>query len=184
MLSTWTCLAFPLQILIISSSADLPSLYWISYFSSWFYWQFRFFNTWTLSLSCRLEYNLVIEKKGWVYICRNGLTTDSKKISFAEMMTDDVQTSREERCFRLWINSLGIVTYVNNVFEDVRNGWVHFYQATNINAATYWPNYWLNILLAKLRQICVYFKELMELKSYIFHFGSIQSKLSIHKLDF
>ncbi|KAI5389211.1 hypothetical protein KIW84_074748 [Lathyrus oleraceus] len=34
------------------------------------------------------------------------------------------QTSREERCFRLWINSLGIVTYVNNVFEDVRNGWV------------------------------------------------------------
>jgi plastin-1 len=57
-----------------------------------------------------------------VYIFRNGLTTDSKKISFAEMMTDDVQTSREERCFRLWINSLGIVTYVNNVFEDVRNG--------------------------------------------------------------
>ncbi|KAI5389206.1 Fimbrin-5 [Lathyrus oleraceus] len=36
----------------------------------------------------------------------------------------DAQTSREERCFRLWINSLGIVTYVNNVFEDVRNGWV------------------------------------------------------------
>ncbi|CAB4308515.1 unnamed protein product [Prunus armeniaca] len=55
---------------------------------------------------------------------RNGLTTDSKKISFAEMMTDDVQTSREERCFRLWINSLGIATYVNNVFEDVRNGWI------------------------------------------------------------
>ncbi|XP_044501747.1 fimbrin-5-like [Mangifera indica] len=56
---------------------------------------------------------------------RNGLSsTDSKKISFAEMMTDDVQTSREERCFRLWINSLGIPTYVNNLFEDVRNGWV------------------------------------------------------------
>ncbi|XP_062017624.1 fimbrin-1-like [Rosa rugosa] len=55
---------------------------------------------------------------------RNGLSTDSKKISFAEMMTDDVQTSREERCFRLWINSLGIVNYVNNVFEDVRNGWI------------------------------------------------------------
>ncbi|EXB81084.1 hypothetical protein L484_014016 [Morus notabilis] len=55
---------------------------------------------------------------------RNGLSTDSKKISFAEMMTDDVQTSREERCFRLWINSLGIATYVNNVFEDVRNGWI------------------------------------------------------------
>lgn len=44
-------------------------------------------------------------------------------MSFAEMMTDDAQTSREERCFRLWINSLGIATYVNNVFEDVRNGY-------------------------------------------------------------
>ncbi|KAI4322002.1 hypothetical protein MLD38_035319 [Melastoma candidum] len=55
---------------------------------------------------------------------RNGLSTDSKKISYAEMMSDDVQTSREERCFRLWINSLGIESYVNNVFEDVRNGWV------------------------------------------------------------
>ncbi|GAV87259.1 CH domain-containing protein [Cephalotus follicularis] len=55
---------------------------------------------------------------------RNGLSTDSRNISFAEMMTDDVQTSREERCYRLWINSLGIVGYVNNVFEDVRNGWI------------------------------------------------------------
>lgn len=57
----------------------------------------------------------------WV-LCRNGLTADSKKMSFAEMMTDDAQTSREERCFRLWINSLGTATYVNNLFEDVRNG--------------------------------------------------------------
>ncbi|XP_039027017.1 fimbrin-1-like [Hibiscus syriacus] len=55
---------------------------------------------------------------------RNGLSTDSKKISFAERMTDDVQISREERCFRLWINSLGIESYVNNVFEDVRTGWL------------------------------------------------------------
>ncbi|PIA38305.1 hypothetical protein AQUCO_02800172v1 [Aquilegia coerulea] len=55
---------------------------------------------------------------------RNGLSTESKKISFAEMMPEDVQASREERCFRLWINSLGISTYVNNVFEDLRNGWI------------------------------------------------------------
>lgn len=55
---------------------------------------------------------------------RNGLAVDSKKYSFAQMMTDDVQTSKEERCFRFWINSLGISTYVNNLFEDVRNGWV------------------------------------------------------------
>ncbi|KAG2255826.1 hypothetical protein Bca52824_075120 [Brassica carinata] len=48
----------------------------------------------------------------------------SKSTSFSEMMTDDVETSREERCFRLWINSLGTATYVNNVFEDLRNGWV------------------------------------------------------------
>lgn len=53
---------------------------------------------------------------------RNGLSTDNKKISFAEMMTDDELISREERCFRLWINSLGISSYVNNLFEDVRNG--------------------------------------------------------------
>ncbi|KAK6918772.1 Calponin homology domain [Dillenia turbinata] len=56
---------------------------------------------------------------------RNGLSisADSQKMNFAEMMTDE-KTSREERCFRLWMNSLGIPTYVNNLFEDVRNGWV------------------------------------------------------------
>ncbi|KAM2015438.1 hypothetical protein FF2_045169 [Malus domestica] len=57
-------------------------------------------------------------------LLKNGLSADSKKMSFAEMMTDDAETSREERCFRLWINSLGTATYVNNLFEDVRNGWV------------------------------------------------------------
>ncbi|KAH1263781.1 Fimbrin-1 [Glycine max] len=55
---------------------------------------------------------------------RSCLSTDTKKMSYAEMMTDDVQTSREERCFRMWINSLGISTHVNNLFEDVRNGWI------------------------------------------------------------
>lgn len=51
---------------------------------------------------------------------------DGKSVSFAEMMPDDVQVSREERSFRLWINSLGIASYVNNMFEDVRNGYVYF----------------------------------------------------------
>ncbi|VFQ61705.1 unnamed protein product [Cuscuta campestris] len=55
---------------------------------------------------------------------RNGLSIENSKLSFATMMTDDDQTSRDERCFRLWINSLGVDTYVNNLFEDVRNGWV------------------------------------------------------------
>ncbi|KAE9596437.1 putative dystrophin [Lupinus albus] len=69
--------------------------------------------------------NLNLAFVAQIFQHRNGLTVaDSKKITFAEMMTDDVQTSREERCFRLWINSLGIVTFVNNIFEDVRNGWV------------------------------------------------------------
>lgn len=58
-----------------------------------------------------------------IFKMRNGLSMDSKKVSFAEMMTDDVLTSREERCFRFWMNSLGIITYVNNLFEDVRTGW-------------------------------------------------------------
>lgn len=53
---------------------------------------------------------------------RSGLSADNKKISYAEMMTDDEQISRDERCFRLWINSLGISSYVNNIFEDARNG--------------------------------------------------------------
>ncbi|XP_057955266.1 fimbrin-5-like isoform X2 [Malania oleifera] len=68
--------------------------------------------------------NLNLAFVAQIFQHRNGLSVDSKKISFAEMMTDDAQTSREERCFRLWINSLGIATYVNNLFEDVRNGWV------------------------------------------------------------
>ncbi|XP_027941427.1 fimbrin-5 [Vigna unguiculata] len=69
--------------------------------------------------------NLNLAFVAQIFQHRNGLTTvDSQKMSFAEMMTDDVETSKEERCFRLWINSLGITTYVNNVFEDVRNGWV------------------------------------------------------------
>ncbi|CAN1340128.1 FIM1 [Linum perenne] len=56
-------------------------------------------------------------------VLASGLSTDGKKYAFAEMMTDDIQTSREERCFRLWINSLN-ASYCNNVFEDVRNGWL------------------------------------------------------------
>lgn len=57
---------------------------------------------------------------------RNGLTAevDTEKISLTAVLDDDLETSREERCFRLWINSLGVSTYVNNLFEDVRQGWV------------------------------------------------------------
>ncbi|OVA09239.1 Calponin homology domain [Macleaya cordata] len=68
--------------------------------------------------------NLNLAFVAHIFHHRNGLSTDSNKFSFAEMMKDDVQVSREERCFRLWINSLGTETYVNNLFEDVRTGWV------------------------------------------------------------
>lgn len=52
------------------------------------------------------------------------MSDESSKMptSFAEMITEDEETSQEERCFRLWINSLGAATYVDNVIEDVRNG--------------------------------------------------------------
>ncbi len=42
----------------------------------------------------------------------------------AGIMEDDkVEDSREERIFRMWMNSLNIDdTYVNNLFEDVRDG--------------------------------------------------------------
>jgi hypothetical protein len=54
-------------------------------------------------------------------LCRNGLSTTNVAPP-VEDTPDDVEASREERAFRLWINSLGIATYVNNLFEDVRTG--------------------------------------------------------------
>ncbi|KAM0024983.1 putative actinin-type actin-binding domain, calponin domain, EF-hand domain pair, fimbrin/Plastin [Helianthus debilis subsp. tardiflorus] len=68
--------------------------------------------------------NLNLAFVAQIFQHRNGLTIDKTKTSFAEMMTDDESTSREERCFRMWINSLGVETHINNVWEDVRNGWV------------------------------------------------------------
>ncbi|KAK9060402.1 hypothetical protein SSX86_021106 [Deinandra increscens subsp. villosa] len=68
--------------------------------------------------------NLNLAFVAQIFQHRNGLTIDKTKTSFAEVMTDDESTSREERCFRMWINSLGVETHVNNVWEDVRNGWV------------------------------------------------------------
>jgi len=55
--------------------------------------------------------------------CRNGLSAQTKQqMSLLETFPDDTQDSREERAFRLWMNSLGNSTYINNVFEDLRNG--------------------------------------------------------------
>lgn len=42
---------------------------------------------------------------------------------FDELEEDDVGDSREERAFRMWINSLGLEgVHVNNLFDDMRDG--------------------------------------------------------------
>jgi plastin-1 len=41
----------------------------------------------------------------------------------AAMLDDDIEGTREERVFRLWINSLNIEdVYVNNLFDDIKDG--------------------------------------------------------------
>jgi len=46
-----------------------------------------------------------------------------EEIQKAGLMDDDFGDSREERAFRMWINSLGIdEVYVNNLFEDCKSG--------------------------------------------------------------
>uniref|UniRef100_A0ACD5ZMA6 Uncharacterized protein n=1 Tax=Avena sativa TaxID=4498 RepID=A0ACD5ZMA6_AVESA len=67
--------------------------------------------------------NLNLAFVAQIFQQRNGLTTDNKQIKLTQSASrDDVILSRDERAFRMWINSLGVATYVNNVFEDVRNG--------------------------------------------------------------
>lgn len=68
--------------------------------------------------------NLNLAFVAHVFQLRNGLSTQTKQNSFLETLPDDTQISREEKAFRLWINSIGNSTYINNVFEDIRNGWV------------------------------------------------------------
>lgn len=41
----------------------------------------------------------------------------------SKLLNDDVEGSREERAFRMWMNSLGLDdVYINNLYEDVRSG--------------------------------------------------------------
>ncbi|OEL12528.1 Fimbrin-5 [Dichanthelium oligosanthes] len=69
--------------------------------------------------------NLNLAFVAQIFQHRNGLTSDTKQVTLTQTASrDDVLLSREERAFRMWINSLGVESYVNNVFEDVRNGWV------------------------------------------------------------
>ncbi|GAB4841511.1 Fimbrin-2 [Ancistrocladus abbreviatus] len=68
--------------------------------------------------------NLNLAFVAHIFQHRNGLSSQTKQISFLETLPDDAQISREERAFRFWLNSLGNSTYIDNIFEDVRNGWV------------------------------------------------------------
>ncbi|URD92445.1 Fimbrin-like protein [Musa troglodytarum] len=68
--------------------------------------------------------NLNLAFVAQIFHHKNGLSSDNEHISLSQTMPGDIQVSREERAFQLWINSLGIVTFVNNLFEDIRNGWV------------------------------------------------------------
>ncbi|KAF5746267.1 fimbrin-2 [Tripterygium wilfordii] len=68
--------------------------------------------------------NLNLAFVAHIFQHRNGLSTQSEQISILETLPDDIQISREERSFRFWINSLGNSSYIDNVFEDLRNGWI------------------------------------------------------------
>jgi len=50
---------------------------------------------------------------------------NEEEVKKAGVMSDDTGDSREERMFRMWINSLGIdELYVNSLFQDCRDGLV------------------------------------------------------------
>ncbi|KAL3328260.1 hypothetical protein AABB24_035736 [Solanum stoloniferum] len=68
--------------------------------------------------------NLNLAFVAHIFQHRNGLSTEAKQISFVETSPDEVQMSKEERSFRFWINSLGNSSYIDSVFEDLRDGWM------------------------------------------------------------
>lgn len=54
------------------------------------------------------------------------MSTDNGKVDYAELLEDAESDTREERVYRMWINSLGIETFVTSLFEDMRDGSVTF----------------------------------------------------------
>ncbi|XP_057780953.1 fimbrin-2 [Salvia miltiorrhiza] len=68
--------------------------------------------------------NLNLAFVAHIFQHRNGLSTQTKQTSFLEILPDDSQISREERAFRFWLNSHGNSSYIDNVFEDLRDGWI------------------------------------------------------------
>mmetsp|Transcript_38930 Transcript_38930/g.59164 ORF Transcript_38930/g.59164 Transcript_38930/m.59164 type:complete len:553 (-) Transcript_38930:25-1683(-) len=60
----------------------------------------------------------------YIFNTKHGLEDLTKEeYDSAAMLDDDIEGSREERAFRLWINSLNIdEIYVNDLYEDCRDG--------------------------------------------------------------
>lgn len=51
------------------------------------------------------------------------IPTEEEKYAAAELIDDDVEGSREERSFRMWVNSLGVEgVYLNNLYSDLHDG--------------------------------------------------------------
>ena len=54
--------------------------------------------------------------------------TDEEKYEAAKLLDDDIEGAREERAFRMWINSLGLnddngePIHINNLYEESKNG--------------------------------------------------------------
>ncbi len=49
--------------------------------------------------------------------------TEQEKYDAAKLLDDDIEGGREERAFRMWINSLGLPdVYVNNLYEECKTG--------------------------------------------------------------
>ena len=54
--------------------------------------------------------------------------TEEEKYEAAKLLDDDVEGAREERAFRMWINSLGLVDdarepiHINNLYEESKDG--------------------------------------------------------------
>jgi plastin-1 len=59
-----------------------------------------------------------------IFNTKHGLTlTEEEKQAVEQLVYDDVEGTREERCFRMWINSLNIENlYINNLYVEVQDG--------------------------------------------------------------
>ncbi|EPS58273.1 hypothetical protein M569_16542, partial [Genlisea aurea] len=74
--------------------------------------------------------NLNLAFVAHIFQHRNGLSSSSSSSiqtaanKHIEDGGDDPQISREERVFRFWLNSQGSSSYIDNVFEDLRDGWI------------------------------------------------------------